>query len=242
MKISENTDTFVIDTFEGPLDLLWHLISRQEIDIYQIPLQKITQQYLDKCKELLAIDIDNGAEFIAMAASLVWLKSKTLLPAHEQPTDPINEEEADPRFEIIHQLIDYCRFKQAAKELSSLEQQQSAYYFRGIDNDFEAKKNLGIAHLTLEDLAGLFREILAKASPKNGIIHEEIWRVSDKIKMIRYLLNQNKKIPFYDIFSLGKSREELIVCFLALLELMKLGEVRVVLEPTQNTVCILATL
>lgn len=235
-----DTHTFSIGNFEGPLDLLWHLISRQEIDIYEIPLHKITAQYLQKyLSELQAVD--TGAEFIAMAASLVWLKSKTLLPIHEQQADPTPDEEADPRFEIIHQLMDYCRFKQAAKELSTRELQQSAYYLRGIDNDVEAKKKLGIDHLSLDDLAGLFREILAKTTTKKGLIQEEIWRVSDKIKALRYMLSEESKIGFRHIFSSDKSREELIVTFLALLELMKLGEARVIRDRASNSIFITTT-
>lgn len=239
MKLPD-TVTFSIDNFEGPLDLLWHLISRQEIDIYEVSLHQITHQFLEKCKEITSSDVDNGAEFIALAASLVWLKSKTLLPVHEQPSDPSLEEE-DPRFEIIHQLMDYCRFKQAAKDLATREQQQSAFYLRGVDSDTEAKKKLGIDHLSLDDLAELFREILAKAPSQNGLIQEEIWRVSDKIRALRYQINEQKSIPFRAIFSSEKSREELIVIFLALLELMKSGEARVIHERSQNTICIIAT-
>lgn len=232
--------TFSIENFEGPLELLWHLINRQEIDIYEVPLQQITQQFLTKCKEIEASDIDNAAEFIALAALLVWQKSKTLLPIHEQPSEP-NLEEEDPRFEIIHHLLDYCRFKQAAKMLSSREEGQAAFYLRGVDTETEAKKKLGIDHLSLDDLATLFREILAKTSSQKGIIQEEVWRVSDKIRSLRYQISHQKNIPFTQLFSSEKSREELIVTFLALLELMKSGEIRVINDRTKNMVCIIAT-
>lgn len=239
MKFQESV-TFSIDNFEGPLDLLWHLISRQEIDIYEVSIKEITKQFIERCKNLANPEVDHGAEFIASAASLLWLKSKTLLPIHEQLTDTTLEEE-DPRFEIIHHLMDYCRFKQAAKDLSDREQHQTAYYLRGVESSIEAKKNLGIDHLSLEDLANLFRDIIAKVSVKHGLIHEEVWRVSDKIRALRYQINECKSIPFVEVFTSEKSREELIVTFLALLELMKNGEAKVVFDRTKNIVSIIAT-
>lgn len=236
MQLQEQ-ETFSIKDFEGPLDLLWHLIQHSEINIYEVSLHQITKQYLAKIHEINSLEIDKGAEFIASAASLVWLKSKTLLPKHEQQEETL-EEENDPRFEVIHQLIDYCRFRQAAKELSEREQQQSAFFARGIEEN-EARKKLGIDHLSLEDLAMMFREVLAKAVLQKGIIHEEFWKVSDKIKIIRHLLSYMHGIPFGVLFTPDKSREELIVTFLALLELMKMGEASVAIHSATNTISIL---
>lgn len=240
MKFTE-PEIFSLNYFEGPLDLLWQLINRNEIDIYEISLHEVIRQYLDKSHEALNNGIDQGAEFIALASSLLWFKSKTLLPQHEQQENPIIDEELDPNFEVIHQLIDYCHFKQLGKELAEREHQQSAYYIRGIGQEIEAKKNLGIDHLSLEDLAALFQGILAKTAPRMGTIHEETWKVSDKIKQLKAHLHEEKSIPFERIFSFEKSREELIVTFLALLELMKTGEARVVNDHTRNAICILAT-
>jgi segregation and condensation protein A len=234
------SETFVLDNFEGPLDLLWHLINRQEIDIYEIPIIQITKQYLARCQQAADADLDGGAEFIAMAATLVWFKSKTLLPKHEQTEDAVVDEEGDPRFEIIHQLIDYCRFKDAAKELTLREQQQGAFYPRGVEAG-EVKKNLGINHLSLEDLATLFQEILAKAQPRTGIIHEEEWKVSDKIKFLRQMLHKNKTAAFTHVFQSGMGRIELIVTFLALLEMMKSGEARVAKDPDKQMIFIYGT-
>lgn len=224
-----------INHFEGPLDLLWHLIQRDEMNIFEVQIHEITKQYLAKLREL-DLEVDQGAEFIASASALLWLKSKTLLPKHEQE-ELTAEEEHDPRFEIIHQLIDYCRFKQAAKELSDREQQQSAFYPRGVE-ETEVKKNLGIDHLSLEDLAVMFRQVLSKTAEQKGVICEEVWRVSDKIKAIRGLLLKIQKIPFDMIFNAEKSRGELIVTFLALLELMKMGEAKVRMDTKEQTVYI----
>lgn len=235
-----SSETFTLENFEGPLDLLWHLINRQEIDIYQVSIVELTQQYLSKHKEFVATRLDRGAEFIALAASLVWFKSKTLLPKHEQQEEQNLEEELDPHFDIIHQLIDYCRFKQAAKELAEREQQQGAFYPRGIESA-EAKKNLGIDHLSLDDLAILFQQILAKAVPRKGTIQEEEWKVSDKIQHLRKWLAKQKVLKFTTVFNALMSRIELIVTFLALLEMMKSGDVRVAHHQEKKAICLLAT-
>lgn len=228
--------TFIIDNFEGPLDFLLHLIQKNEIDIYEVPINKIIDQFLEKLQNHLT-DIDTGAEFIATAATLLCLKSKMLLPKHEQAIDP-DELEEDPNFEIIHHLIDYCRFKQAAKSLSEREQQQSGFYSRGVESLPDIKKTLGIEHLTLDDLAGLFKEIASKAAANRGTVHEDVWKVSDKIKYVRKILKEELKIGFESLFSAEMPRLELIVTFLAVLELMKLGEACVIRDKATERVMV----
>lgn len=230
-------DHFALDNFEGSLDFLICLIQREEIEIYDVPIQEIIQQFilqLNKSEESL----EKGAEFIGTAAYLVWLKSKTLLPRNEQ--SEIEEEIVeDPHFEIIHHLIDYCRFKQAAKELSFRQEKQQACYFRGIDAP-EWKKPLGIDHVSLEELSQLFKEMMSKAAQITPQIQEENWRVSDKIRSIRLLLKENSTFPFVDLFSTQQSRPEMIVIFLAILELMKIGELAVGREQSSASLWIFA--
>ncbi len=234
------SDTFTLDNFEGPLDLLWYLVTSEEIDIYEVPVHKLTNQYLlllqDPNVKLNAHYLDKGAEFIGIATALLWLKSKTLLPKEEEDKESLGfDEDNDPNFSIIHHLIDYCRYKQAAKLLKEKEYSQAAFYPRGKEES-EIKKSLGIHHLSLDDLALLFKQILAKAAPARGVIYEDTWKVSDKISAISHLLNMQNKIQFYDIFKEASSREELITIFLALLELMKLGIAHVIYHPSQNIV------
>lgn len=231
-------DIFQLENFEGPLDFLLHLIQKSEIDIYSIPLHSLTDQFLLKMEERQNENIDLGAEFVSGASFLHCLKSKTLLPKHEQEENP-EDLEPDPRFEIIHQLLDYCRFRDAAKHLEEQEHQQNAYYSRGGDLAAEVRKPLGIEHLSLEDLAALFQQVIVKALPRKGSITEESWKVSDKIRSIKMLLKNNQKIDFKVLFDINMSREELIVTFLAILELMKLGDLQVVREIATNTILIL---
>ena len=225
---------FTLENFEGPLDFLLHLIYQNEIDIYEVPIYQIMQQYVtrhDKNSENdEENDVDSGAEFIGMASLLLFLKSRMLLPKHEQPLNL--EEDSDPKFDIIHQLIDYCRFKEAAKELSIREDQQSGFYGRGLEGPYTIQKNLGIEHLTLDDLSKLFNEIANRVNANKGTISEEVWLVGDKIVFIRRSLIINDLI-FEDLFNSTLSKIELIVTFLALLELMKLGEVTVIKDAGQ---------
>lgn len=229
---------FALDNFEGPLDFLLCLIQKDEIDIYEIPLKQLIQQCILKLNEWKERQIELGAEFIGTMSYFVLLKSRMLLP---QTNIPLEEEalEEDPRFEIIHHLIDYCRFKQAAKELTTRQEQQSACFYRGLP-DAVYQRPFGIDHVSIEDLASIFKEMMSKAQHPIQQIHEENWRVSDKISMIRLLLKENTLFPINQLFSAQKSRLELIVIFLALLESMKLGILTVGRDPQTSALYICA--
>ena len=137
----------------------------------------------------------------------------------------------DPNFEIIHHLVEYCRFKQAAKTLGELHDQQNGYYQKGFDTSIQhPKRPLGIEHLSLGDLAQLFQEVLEKSVPKKGVIQEEEWQISHKIEWIRDLLRLAEQISFFSLFEGREFKEEMIVIFLAILELMKNGELCIVKE------------
>lgn len=231
-------DHFSLMNFEGSLDFLLCLIQREEIEIYDIPIQELIEQFLIQLNRDQEEGLEKGAEFIGTAAYLVWLKSKMLLPRNEQ-TESEEETIEDPHFEIIHHLIDYCRFKQAAKELTARQEKQQACYFRGIDIP-ETKKPLGIDHVSLEELSGLFKEMMSKAAQARPLIEEENWRVSDKIRILRRMLQTKSAFPLMEIFSAHQSRTEIIVLFLAVLELMKTGELAVGREQSSAIIQIYA--
>lgn len=231
-------DHFTLANFEGPLDFLLCLIQREEIEIYDVPIQELIQQFIYHLNQAEKEGLEKGAEFIGTAAYLVWLKSKTLLPCNEQ----IESEEdlvEDPHFEIIHHLIDYCHFKQAAKELASRQEKQQACYFRGIDTP-EWKKPLGIDHVSLEELSDLFKEMMSKAIQIKPQIQEENWRVSEKIRILRRMLQEHSTFVIAELFSAQQSRPEVIVIFLAVLELMKIGELAVGREQSSGILWIYA--
>lgn len=238
MKTADE-NILTLGNFEGPIDFLLHLVQKSEIDIAEISLSKITAQYMNKLREFLDLHIDSGAEFVGTAATLLLLKSKVLLPKHEQEVS-VEEDLGDHRFEIIHQLIDYCRFKEVAKVLKAREEQQGTFYPRGVNSIPEAKKGLGVEHLSLGDLASLFQQVLAKAASYQGVIKEEVWRVTDKMQLIRRLLSELRQVEFEVVFSSAQCREELITTFLAILELMKQGEASIVRDVETTNIMIIA--
>lgn len=237
MKTAED-NILTLGNFEGPIDFLLHLVQKCEIDISDIPLHEITAQYMLRVQQFLTPNIDSGAEFVGTTASLLLLKSKMLLPKHEQ-TEDVEELAIDPRFEIIHQLIDYCRFKEVAKILKDREDQLGTFP-RGVTSIPEAKKPSGVEHLSMNDLAVLFQQVLDKAASYQGEIQEEVWRVTDKMALIRRLLAELQKVKFEVLFSTAQCREELVTTFLAILELMKQGEASIVREIETSIIMIIA--
>lgn len=216
-------DTFALENFEGPIDFLLYLIQKDEMDIYEVPIQDLIQQFINKLQEWNEKHLDRGAEFIGTAAYLVWLKSKMLLPKHEEENKEELEQEEDPRFEIIHHLIDYCRFKQLSKDLIVRQDQEQAIFYRGTP-PVESKKPSGLDNLSLENLAVVFNSLIARAGITIQQIHPENFKVSDKIRLIRLRLKTDTSFALESLFSVEQCRMEWIVLFLALLELMKLGE------------------
>jgi segregation and condensation protein A len=214
-------DRFTLAYFEGALDFLLHLIQKDEINIHDIPIQELMRQFNQKLIEEQNDRLDKGAEFIGVIAYLVWLKSQSLLPREIPPETEAAIE--DPQFEVIRHLIDYCRFKQVTKELLLRQEKEGACYFRGAET-FDKQKPMGIHHLSLDELAGLFKNIMANRPQTMIHIQEEEWQVGDKIRWIRESLDKQERIPLIFFLSSEKSRLELIVTFLAILELMKIGE------------------
>lgn len=237
MKNLYNDETFSLENFEGPLDFLLHLIQKEEIELSEISLQSITEQYIKKLEESISPNVDSGAEFIASTAFLLWLKSRMLLPQHENLLSPENEKE--PYFNLIHHLLDFCRFKEMAKELTKLESSQGAFYSRLPDPNFEVNKTSGVDHLTIADLAILFRQALSKSTLETRKIQEEEWKVADKIKLFRQKLIEKGEVEVSPLFAVGKSKMELIVIFLALLELVKIGEAQLIKDPSSQKILLI---
>lgn len=217
-----------LHSFEGPLDLLLHLIQRDELDLNSVSIIELINQFLslksDNRDDSL---IDQGADFIGLTSTLHLWKSRSLLPKTQHPTDTLNDE-LDANFEVIHQLIEYCRFKDAAKKLADLESQQSAFYERGRQETIEPTFGLGVEHLSLQDLAALFQKAISKADANQLVFKHEQWQVKDKIASIRQLCKEQKQIFIEGLLTPEKSRAELVVIFLAILELMKSEEILVI--------------
>ncbi len=218
---------------------LHYLVHKSELDISEISMQEITDQYLKHLMDEDLHDLDAGADFIDHTGALIWLKSKMLLPANSENLDDDDSNLKCP-FDIIPQLIEYCRFKDVARTLSQKEHGQDDYYARGLIPKMEDfPKPLGIERIGIDELEAIFLNLLDKASKaKKELIREDEWRVADMIESLREKLRHSSKFHFDEIFSENPCREEVVVTFLSLLELMKLGEMAVVKEVKTNRILI----
>jgi len=210
-----------LEAYEGPLDLLLDLIRKQQINIYDIPIAKITQQYLDYLRLLEEMNIDVAGEFILMAATLIYIKSRMLLPP--DPNAP-PEEEGDPRTELVQRLLEHEQFKNAAQMLQSKRIVEDATWSQpGIGEFVEAEDEPGLT-VSAFDLISVFREILerAKKRPQMEIRREEV-TVAQMIQHVREtLLASSRPVPLDLLMAGYLSRQALIALFLALLEMVRL--------------------
>ncbi|MCX5678491.1 MAG: segregation/condensation protein A [Candidatus Omnitrophica bacterium] len=219
-----------LEVFEGPLDLLLYLIKKEEVDIYDIPIAKITDQYLEYMELMQLLDLTIAGEFLVMAATLMHIKSKLLLPPDE--TESESEEEQDPRAELVKRLLEYKKFKEAAAELAQKESHQKHFYARvgsGINMDELPASKDEFLEASLFDLITAFTKVL-RDIPKemfHRIIKDE-FTVSEKIHDILHMLVDHKKVIFTDLFKAAKNKTEIITIFLAILELIKIREVSII--------------
>jgi segregation and condensation protein A len=210
-----------LDIYEGPLDLLLDLIRKQQINIYDIPIAHITRQYLDYLHMLDELNIDVAGEFILMAATLIYIKSRMLLPP--DPTAPPDEQE-DPRTSLVQRLLEHEQFKNAAEMLQSKRLLEDAMWSQpGIGEFAEAEDEPGLA-VSVFDLIAVFREILerAKANPTFNLRREQV-TVGQMIEYLREALRTNPHpVRLDDLLQEFLSRQALIALFIALLELVRI--------------------
>jgi segregation and condensation protein A len=218
-----------LDVFEGPLDLLLYLIKQEELDIYNIPIERITTQYMEYLGLMRMLDLNIAGEFIVMAATLMMIKSRMLLPVEERPE--LEEEEDDPRWELVRQLVEYKQFKDAASMLQLREIRQENIFQLGAEHVMlePEEQGLSIQDVSLFDLISAFKEVLKKAKPEQiGEIQAERFTVADKIEHVLERLRCEKTIAFSKLFVEMTPRHEIICTFLALLELLRLRQVEAI--------------
>jgi segregation and condensation protein A len=221
-----------LEVFEGPLDLLLYLIKRDEVDIYDISIERITKQYLDYMSAFQVLNIDVAGEFIVMAANLLYIKSRMLLPKDQQMAEE-DAEEDDPRWELIRQLIEYKKFKEAANQLRNREAMQEQLFprFPAVPELTAAPDPLLVEEVGIFDLIHAFQKILKrleKNKPEDlRQIFEENFTVSDKIEYLLRLTSSGIPMRFEECFAEAASRGEIVVTFLAMLELIRLKQLRV---------------
>jgi segregation and condensation protein A len=215
-----------LDIFEGPLDLLLYLIKKNEIDIYDIPMALITRQYLEYIEMLGSLNLDLAGEFLILAATLIHIKSRLLLPVEE---DPSAEEEEDPRAELVRQLLDYQAFKEAALQLDSRQVLERDVFTRSCpaaEPDDPDPPGVFV-EMDVFDLVKAFQQIMARLDKTERIeIDAEEMSLADRINDIMDRLVEHKHLTFTDLIEERTDRRWVLYTFLALLELMKLRMIR----------------
>jgi len=235
-ELGESPDQYKVklEIFEGPLDLLLHLIKKEEVSIYDIPIARITAQYLDYLEAMQQLDIGVAGEFLVMAATLIHIKSQMLLP--RDPDLPEDQFE-DPRSELVYQLLEHQKFKAAANVLHQRGLIESAAFARGA---LESDSNNPEISATVFQLFEVFREVLErqKAITEIEIARDEM-TMAEKIAEIKIGLSQKSELHARELFEHAKSRREMVLIFLAVLELVKELQIRLQQDQTFGDILIL---
>ncbi|MBQ1813080.1 MAG: segregation/condensation protein A [Bacilli bacterium] len=216
-----------IDEFEGPLDLLLHLIKKSNIDIYDISLEEITNQYLDYIKAMKEMNLDIASEYLVMASELLEYKSKSLLPKKEEESD---EYEEDPKETLIKKLIDYKKYKEITSAFKDLESVRSDIFTKTPSSiDEYDEKIINNDEVSVEDLLEAFKKFMTRKEfekPLNTKITNKELSVSERIGSIRNLLKTKKQINFMDLFEVH-TKDYIVVTFLSILEMSKDNEITI---------------
>jgi len=211
--------------FEGPLDLLLHLIKKNEIDIYDIPIADITRQYLEYLEIMKTLNLDVAGEFLVVAATLLHIKSRMLLPVPEEP----EQDEEDPRADLVRQLLEYQSIKEAAFSLDKREiLERDVFVRKAFPEEFEVEaRDVDLEGLTLFGLIEAFKKVIAELPEEaaHEVFAERV-SISDKISLILEALDTEDNVSFYDLLKGARSRQDVIVTFLAILELIKLKMIK----------------
>ena len=222
-----------ISNFEGPLDLLLHLIDKNKYNIFDIPIVEITEQYLAYLDNLTENDYDKMSDFLLMAAQLISIKAKMLLPKEEEP----EEDEGDPRDELVRRLLEYKMYKYASYELKDMEMDAKGAYYKGSSIPKEVKEHKEyvdpatlIGDMTLVKLQEIFEQMMKRevdridpVRSRFGTITREEIKLEDRMIEVRDEIKGLKSIDFRTLLGKRKGKMNLIVTFLAILELMKTG-------------------
>ena len=234
IEIPENFDSLLPDypvkvgNFEGPLDLLIHLIKKNQVDIYDIPILTITQQYLEYLEVMQELNLDVAGEFLVMAATLIQIKSRTLVPRLE--VEDSSDEDVDPRDELVRRLVDHQRFKAAAELLHERETVRSAQWTRpdGRVGDIAEQPFERELEVDLFSLLQAFQAVLSRTRDRPSLrLPEEVVSIETRIEQLLARLEAVEACGFDELFTDASSRQELITTFLAVLEMIRLRLIRV---------------
>ncbi|HWQ92427.1 MAG TPA: segregation/condensation protein A [Clostridia bacterium] len=222
------------EVFEGPLDLLLYLIKKEEVDIYQVNLTKLATQFIEYIDTMRLLDLEVAGEFLVMAATLMYIKSRELLPVDQQVQPEGEEDTEDPRWELIRQLVEYKKFKDAAAQLGALEARQEEVFPRipgKLEFEPETPRR---TEASIFDLVNAVSAVLQRFNkrPEQKDIFEDKWSVSEKIEFVMRTISERPQVRFSELFANAESRLEVVVTFLAVLELVRLKQITAVQSET----------
>lgn len=220
-----------IDAFEGPLDLLLHLIKESKVDIWDIKIVDITDQYLSYIQSMEQLNLNIASEYLVMASELMEMKSKLLLPRHQEEND---EEEMDPREVLIQRLIEYQKYKEMTKSFKELEEVRHEFYTKAPENlkEFVEQGTIVSGDVTLDDLMKAFQKFIQRKKleqPLATTVTKREITVEERRTLIRKILQEKKKVDFFDLFE-DITKEYIVVTFLAVLEMAKKRELTIYQE------------
>ena len=218
------------EVFEGPLDLLLYLVKQEEVDIYEVNLTKLATSFIEYVEVMRQLDLDIAGEFLVMASTLMYIKSRELLPVEQQAQVEGEEEGVDPRWELIRQLVEYKKFKDVAAQLQEREAIQENIYPR-LPGKLDFELPVARPQVSLFDLINAVNAVLKRFTAQDTRdIFEDKWTVSEKIETVMSLLTQRRAVKFSELFAAATSRTEVVVTFLAILELIKVHHI-IVTQP-----------
>ena len=216
------------EVFEGPLDLLLYLIKKEEVDIYEVNLTKLATQFVEYIDLMRQFDLEVAGEFLVMASTLMFIKSRELLPVEQQAPVAEEDEGEDPRWELIRQLVEYKKFKDAAAQLQNLELRQENVFPRlPVKIEFDSEEAPRKPEAGLFDLLNAVNAVLKRFQAKEAgtrQIYEEQWSVSGKMEFVLGIIGDKGTVKFSELFASAASRTEVVCTFLALLELIRLKQ------------------
>jgi len=218
--------TFRLEGFEGPLDLLLHLIQKNELDIFNIPIALITEQYLEYLQWMKVLNLDTAGEYLLMASTLLHIKSRMLLPKSSEAEE---EEEEDPRAELVRRLLEYQKYKNAALEMEKRPLLDRDVFIRLAPADPEEEPEEERIEVNLFELLEAFREVLKKVKPEtvHEVILEHISVEAKILEILEILEKENRSIAFHRLFPEQASRRVVVITLLAILELVKMKRIRI---------------
>jgi len=228
--LSDADHRIKLQVFEGPLDLLLFLIRKNEIDIYDIPIESVTKQYVAVLRSMQRLDLEIAGEFFVMAASLMEIKSRMLLPKGQHAVDPEadGQDDVDPRWELVHQLLQYKKFKDAASRLNEMARLQRDLMDRQVSSRAEDSPDRPLRAVDRIELWTAFNMVLRRLAEKLvvGEIHDETVTVADQMEWLLARMRGERSFVFSSLFEAGVSLRRLVATFLAVLELTRLSKMR----------------